>query len=202
LNFAFRHFLPAYVFVLMWASRCVADGMGRGWVAGAVAGLVAAAAHVAAWHSDYMSYVNFPRRDLQYQITDSNLDWGQGLRQINAWLAAHPEYAGKPVRVLHRWDGAEVPVRYWVGDRVERIERTKPPPTDGLLIISPVWVSGVYDQGLDRYGHLRGHDPVDWIGGSLCVYDMDRISKEKEQHAAGAATQPAPATDRPARPAR
>jgi hypothetical protein len=76
INIGFRHFVPAYVFAMMLASRCVAPGA-RWWSAGAWAAVAAAAFHGASYHPDYLSYVNFARDRPYLQISDSNFDWGQ-----------------------------------------------------------------------------------------------------------------------------
>lgn len=172
-NYSFRHFMPAYVFLLMWASRCVAGGA-KAWAVAACIGLLAAIFHVAAFHPDQMSYVNFPRKDLQYQITDGNLDWGQSIRQIDDWLADHPEHAGRTVHLHARADGFLMTTVWYLGDRVNFVTRGKSPPTDGLLVISPVRVCGVYDEGANLYTFLEELKPIGWVGHSMPVYDLNR----------------------------
>jgi hypothetical protein len=172
-NYSFRHFMPAYVFLLMWSSRCLA-GAGRGWTIAAWAGVLVAAFHVASFHPDEMSYVNFPRKDLQYQITDGNLDWGQSIRQIDDWLNDHPEHAGRTVHLHARADGFLKTTVWYLGDRVHFVARGKRPPTNGLLIISPVRVCGVYDEGANLYEFLEALEPIGWVGHSMPVYDLDR----------------------------
>ena len=105
INIGFRHFLPAYVPMLMLACRCLGDapaGGTRSRVVPAIAWLpvIATAIEVHAWHPDYLSYVNRPREGVQYAISDSNLDWGQSLNQVRAWLDAHP-HPGQPVYVAY-----------------------------------------------------------------------------------------------------
>jgi hypothetical protein len=182
MNYGFRHFLPAYVFMLMWAGRCVAAAVTtrQRWIA-AVAwlGLAVAAVHSIAFHPNYLSYVNFPRERVWMQMTDSNIDWGQSMRQIARWLDAHPPparaaRAGRTVHVVTRTTWAGYDGRYHLGDRVHFIERGKPPPKGGILIISPIWVCGVYDiENIKTWEFLQSHKPIDMIGGCTLVYDLD-----------------------------
>jgi hypothetical protein len=123
---------------------------------------------------DYLSYINFPRRDIWMQITDSNLDWGQGLKQANRWVLSHPQPPGKRVYVLTR-NGRPMYDGFWYLDhRVRFLERGQPPPEHGILIISPVWVCGVYDEpGENPYAFLQRMTPSDVIGHAMPVYDLD-----------------------------
>ena len=175
MNTGFRHFLPAYVFILMWAGGAVARlgrfGMAVAWVC-----IAAAFAHVLSFHPDYLSYVNFPRHQVWMQITDSNLDWNQSMRQIRPWIDRHPDLANdKRIYVAPRLGQASYVGHYWLADnRVTFLDRGKPPPQGGILIISPVWVCGVYDDpGENQYEFLQRKTPIDVIGHSQLVYDLD-----------------------------
>jgi hypothetical protein len=175
MNYGFRHFLPAYVFILMWAGRAVAEA---GWVVKALAwaGAAAGAVHGVWFHPDYLSYVNFPRERVWMQMTDSNLDWDQATRQIPRWLADHP-HPQQQVHVALRSGQGGHAGSYYLGDHVHIVERGKPPPQTGILIISPVWVTGVYDDGNNPYEFLRELEPIDVIGHALLVYDLDARPK-------------------------
>ncbi len=182
-NIGFRHFLPAWIFALLLASRCLARGDGDSpaprWVAPAAwGGLAAAALHVASFHPDYLSYINFPRDRPYLAISDSNLDWGQGLKQVRAWLDAHPQPPDRPVHLLYFGDDASGRrIERYMGGRVSFALRPEPLPPRGLVIASPVWVAGPYDPD-GTYASLRTMTPVDVIGHSMLVYDLDR----REQH--------------------
>jgi hypothetical protein len=173
LNYGFRHFLPAYIFLLMWAGRAASDA---GKVACVVAwiGVAASAIHSLAFHPNEISYVNFPRERVWTQMTDSNLDWDHATRLVPRWLDDHPQ-PNRTVHVHPRLGRAGYAGRYYLGDRVHFVDRGKPPPTDGILIISPVWVVGVYDEpGKNPYAFLKDVEPIDMIGGALLVYDLDK----------------------------
>jgi len=189
INIGFRHALPAYVMWMMLAARCVAPAGSAGWnglrLVVAWGGVAFATVHVLSYHPDYLSYVNFPRlragsADKPYwAINDSNIDWGQGLKQIKAWMDAHPQPGRKVYLGLtpsSPWL-ASVPqsVSYYLGaDRALTLRADLPPPTEGLLILSPVWEYGIYEEG-NRYGFLKGVPPVDVIGHCTPVYDLDAL---------------------------
>jgi len=172
IDIGFRHFLPPYVFMLMVASRCAAGG--GVWRCLSWIGLTAAAVHGFVFHPDYLSYINFSRGVPYLAISDSNVDWGQSLKQIGKWLDEHPQNGR---RVFLRYFGNDrKSVEHYLGDRVFLLHNLDAPPTDGLLIISPVRVAGVYDPQ-DRYAALRPFAPEARIGHSMLVYDLDRLRK-------------------------
>ena len=179
LNYSFRHFMPAYVFMLMWCGRALMRG-GAALTALAWTGVAAAALHGLWFHPDYLSYVNFPREQIWMQMTDGNLDWDTATRQIGPWLDEHPQ-PGRTVHVAPRGGRIGYAGPYFLGDRVRFVERGKPPPTDGILIISPVWVCGVYDEpGKNPYAFLLEHRPIDMVGHSMLVYDLDAINRSTQ----------------------
>jgi hypothetical protein len=172
-NLGFRHFLPAYAFMLMLAARSVV-GPGNRRSALAWAGVAAAGIHGLAYHPDYLCYINMPRSKPYLAITDCNVDWGQALKQVGGWLDAHPQ-KGKPVSLYYfgNEDGA---VEYYLNGRVIALDQYSTRPTNGLLLISPVRLAGAYEDR-DPYAALRTHDPDDVIGNSILVFDLDRLGR-------------------------
>ena len=89
IDIGFRHFFPAEIFLIMLASRCVAANfvlIQWRWRGGRCGGGV----DVALWTPDYLSYVNSPRPRIYLQISDSNLDWGQGRSNCVPGSIEHP----------------------------------------------------------------------------------------------------------------
>jgi hypothetical protein len=179
MHIGWRHFLPAYLPILMLSARCVAvrpiaaAARQRVLSWAAWVGIVVAAVHVHAWHPNYLSYVNWPRDRAYLAISDSNVDWGQGLKQVRRWLDENAQaVAGRPVWLGYfgNREGRSVP--HYLGGRVRELSENDPAPSEGVLIISPVWVAGAY--GNDQYAFLRGRRPDAVIGDSLLVYDLDR----------------------------
>jgi hypothetical protein len=173
LNIGFRHVLAPYLLALILSSRCAA-GAGRGMRAILWIAVIGSGIHAATYGADYLSYVNFPRHKPYLSINDSNIDWAQSLRQVARWLDAHP-HAGRPV-YLGYFDikDAPTPKTWWyIGDRANILSRSEPPPTHGILIISPIWEAGLY-YWPDVYAQLREMEPDAIIGHCMLVYDLDK----------------------------
>ncbi len=127
----------------------------------------------ALYHPDYLSYFNYPRHQPYLAISDSNVDWGQGLKQVREWIDAHPQN-GRPIYLgyFHNEHKKSPRLDYYLGNRVISLDTLDRPPASGILIISPVWVSGAYDLA-DSYAALRKCEPVAEIGHCMLVYDLD-----------------------------
>jgi hypothetical protein len=172
-HIGWRHFLPAYVPLLMIAARAAAADW-RPLRRVAWAGVAIAAVHGLLWHPDYLSYINFPRDRPYLAISDSNIDWGQSLKQARAWLDAHPQ-GDRPVWIGYFGSPEGRSVAYYLGDHVQMLKENDAPPDCGLLILSPVWLAGVY--GDEGYAFLRARTPDAVIGHNLLVYDLDRLAE-------------------------
>jgi hypothetical protein len=170
-NLGFRHFLPAYAFMLMLGGRAVFAQTIR-WRALTWCAAAAAAIHGLTYHPDYLCYVNAPRTKPYLAISDCNVDWGQALKQVAAWLDEHPREK-RPVSLFY-FGKDEGSIAYYLSDRVTSLDKDSPRPTRGLLLISPVRLAGVYEPA-DPYATLRGYEPDAVIGNSILVFDLDRL---------------------------
>jgi hypothetical protein len=169
INIGFRHALPAYIMLIMLASRALGDA-GRKLPSLCWFAIIASALHVLMWHPDYLSYVNPPWKHPARIISDSNIDWGQSLKQVRTWIDSHP-HDGRPVYIGYFGGEAGPAVQYYLGDRVQRL--WSDPPEHGLLIVSPVLIWGAYAPP-ERFAALRDREPIAIIGHSMRVYDLDR----------------------------
>jgi hypothetical protein len=170
-NIGYRHFLPAYLFAMALAGRCLVGASARR-SAGAWCAVAFAAVHAASYHPDYLCYMNAPRDKPYLDISDSNVDWNQGLKQARAWLDSRPPgLAGRPVWLRNFGDDG---LGYYLGNRVVSLGDDDPSPTRGLLIISPIYVAGPYGPP-GAYTALQPFEPDAVIGHGLLVYDLDRL---------------------------
>jgi hypothetical protein len=168
INIGFRHFLPAYVFMMIFASRAIAKE--RHWTQIAcAAAMLATTAHAVAYHPNYLSYVNLPHDRAFLDVSDSNIDWGQSLKQVRRWLDENP-LAG-PVYLGYFGERTGSAIRHYLGNRVLELRPEDPAPDRGTLIISPVWLAGAGDAG-ERYAHLRDRPPDAVIGDCMLVYEF------------------------------
>jgi 4-amino-4-deoxy-L-arabinose transferase-like glycosyltransferase len=91
-NYGFRYLLYLAPPAIVWASAVVEAGRIGRWLG--VAGLVGQVVAVAAIHPHELSYFNVVAGGPEggkYVLADSNLDWGQGLRELSRLQETRPE---------------------------------------------------------------------------------------------------------------
>jgi hypothetical protein len=175
IDIGWRHFLPAYVFAMLFACRALLLP-GHAWMIAAFGAIAACAIHATAFHPDYLCYINFPRHKPYLAISDSNVDWGQALKQTRAWILANARNRQVTVRDMGWTDLRQMEVQHRLGDVARMIARNQAVlPTHGLFIVSPVAEAGVYERA-DLYRALRGRQAVAVIGHCMRVYDLDQLS--------------------------
>ena len=106
-------------------------------------------------------------------LDDSNVDWGQGLKQLQGWLAAHPPRG----RIRLAYFGSVRPERY--GLEFERIgvPDLLQPPSPGLYVVSAHFVARALGELELRYADGVGNwllrtPPTAVVGHALYVYDI------------------------------
>jgi tetratricopeptide (TPR) repeat protein len=182
MNIGIRHILPVYPFlVLIAAAAAVALTRRRSWGAYAAGALllfqVASSAHV---FPNYLTYANeaWGGPSNTYRLlTDSNADWGQGLRAAKSYLDAHgikdcwfahygwntnPAYYNVPCKPLpealsHMFGGTLPPV---------------PARIEGTILVSGSEADGDYwgPGDLNPYEQFLYRRPDDLIANSILVF--------------------------------
>ena len=181
-NTGVRHVMAVYPFaVLLAAAAAWAIARRSRLAAGLVAALllfqVATALHA---YPDYLPYANeaFGGSSKTYRLlTDSNVDWAQQLKQVNAWTTAHhvtdcwfaysqmdgvPAYDRTPCKLMPTGLGMisqhSVPI--------------VPSHVSGTIFISAVDAAGVLwgPGSLNPYGQFRDGHSAELIGHSVLVY--------------------------------
>ena len=219
IQIGFRHFLPAYVPMLMLATRGIAlrrEGEAPSEPSAAAAAATPARTDfgelsrgearppgrssslltTACWllttltildslrlHPDYLSYTNFPRKNTHLAISDSNLDWGQSLKQVRRWIDDNQPLINKrPLHIAYFGDPEGDGVRHYLGETARPLTPNHDRlPTAGLLLASPVHLAGVYGE-LDPLRPLRQAEqngrvsPLAIIGHTMRLYDLDRLN--------------------------
>ena len=183
-NMGIRHVLPIYPFLILAAAAgaWALAARHQAW-ATVVAALVIFHA-VSSLHTlpDYLAYSNelFGGTSKTYRtLSDSNADWGQGLREAgkylarrnikDCWLAyfgtADPAYYHLPCKPLPdpylRWWHDPIPI---------------PPETyHGVVLINATEMAAPYwgSEALNPYIHFLHVKPVANIGGSILVFEGD-----------------------------
>ncbi|QDU60936.1 Dolichyl-phosphate-mannose-protein mannosyltransferase [Planctomycetes bacterium Pan216] len=102
INIGVRYLLPIFPFLFLIAGGAASWSRPRWWN-GLIAALVLAnAVTLAMIHPSELAYFNAlvgGPREGRFHLIDSNLDWGQDLRRLSAWIDEHPEW--KDVRLAY-----------------------------------------------------------------------------------------------------
>lgn len=127
----------------------------------------------------YLAYFNelVGPRNGYHVLVDSNLDWGQDLPGLRAWMDEHgveqvylswfgiapPEHYGVRYRYLPGWPPFEHPAL-----RVYHPAR----PLPGVYAISATHLQGVLLDDPDTFAFFRSQRPVAQIGYSIMIYEV------------------------------
>jgi len=181
LNIGIRHILPMFPFLVVVAAVGAWNlaRRGRVWqVIVAVLVLNHAGSSLRAF-PNYLAYANEvwggPSRTYRV-LTDSNVDWGQGLPAVKRYVESH---AGTPCWLVYF--GTVDPARYaapcmllpasssviW-GRKLDPI----PPVIEGTVLVSATEMSGQAwgPAELNPYEPFRTARPVDCVAGSILVF--------------------------------
>jgi tetratricopeptide (TPR) repeat protein len=181
-NMGIRHVLPIYPFLIL-AAAAGAWALARRHQAWAIVVAALLVFHLASsLHTlpDDLAYSNelFGGKSQTYRyLSDSNVDWGQGMREAglylerhnikDCWLAyfgtADPAYYHLPCKMLPD------PFRRWWHDPIQ----VPPVNYHGVVLISATEVSSPYwgADPLNPYSSFLQAKPAVNIGGSVLVYE-------------------------------
>ena len=181
LNIGIRHVLPIYPFLIILAALGAWSlaTRHRAWTI-AVAGVLLL--HVVSSLRAFPNYIPYsnelwggPSRTYKV-LTDSNVDWGQGLLQVKRYVAEHP---GSPCWLAYF--GSVDPAYYGIPCKLlpvhtaviwERVLDEIPPEVEGAVLISATELSGQLwgPADLNPYEQFREAQPADCVAGSILVY--------------------------------
>ncbi len=111
-------------------------------------------------------------------LADADLDWGEGLIALREWVGRR---GLGPIALSYH--GSVAPAVLGVETSwYENPLKVKPTthPEHGLLFISATNLAGVYFTDPRRYRWLWAQPPVDVVGGTIWVYDLDTIPAERK----------------------
>ena len=184
-NIGLRHVLPIYPFlIVLGAAGAHSLFAGRPQRYRVVLTVITLAAFLeTAWaYPDPLTFFNIfaggPRNGFQ-SLADSNVDWGQALKPLGAWMKEHnvqrinlayfgtadPKYYGMDVRYL--WGT--------IAPDVSPAQQS-PPELPGYVAVSATLLDGVpFDSRMrEFYKPLRDRVPAADIDGSIKVYWVDQ----------------------------
>jgi hypothetical protein len=160
-----RHILPLYPFALLIAGGIWEHARKRRIaIAAIILALCLNAADALRYAPDYLAYFNiFVKPENSWRLlTDSNLDWGQGLIALRNYEQQHP--AG-PVHLAYF--GSVDPTLY--GIRSAPLAPNEQPK--GTIVIGATCLSGQALDDPDSYRWLRSYHPQQILDHSLWVFD-------------------------------
>jgi hypothetical protein len=165
-NLGERHVLPVYPFAILFAAAVWEWAGHRRTVAALLIVLAALnAADTLRFAPGYLSYFTpFVRPAESFRLlTDSNLDWGQGLLTLTEYQREHP---GE--RIWLSYFGSVDPQVY--GIRFDFFDGKKRVP--GTVIVSATNLSGQYLAEPQTYRWLLERKPVTILDHSLYVFQL------------------------------
>jgi hypothetical protein len=171
INLGVRHILPIYPMVAIPAGFAAATLLRSPLLAVRIAAVALILWHVgssARAHPDYIAYFNELARGAPEKIrVDSDLDWGQGILRLKKRLRER----GITERIAIGWFGSTAPADH--GLNVYRASPTE--PASGWIAVSATALTlperAHPDEPIRRpFRWLRGHQPVERIGGILLYY--------------------------------
>ncbi len=183
LNIGVRHILPIFPFVFLLAAFCASEMIrARRKIAVAILCLLGALwlfefARVYPHNLAFFnSIVGGPRNGFRY-LEDSNIDWGQDLKQLKKWMDEN-----RVQEINLAYFGPADPSYY--GMRFNRLvgstqfveDQLSPPKLPGYVAISTMVLTGVVFKPAyrDTYKSFLDREPVAVIGHSIRVYWVDR----------------------------
>ncbi|HTR24605.1 MAG TPA: glycosyltransferase family 39 protein [Terriglobales bacterium] len=166
INIGVRHVLPVYPFLLLFAGAAAEWVLGRRRWAWVLAVLVALqAGDTLRFAPGYLSYFNVwvdPAKSWSL-LSDSNLDWGQGLVALKAYQEAHPE------ETIHlAYFGLVDPG--WYGIRYVPLKEDE--RVTGTVVVSATHLSGQLLKNPEAYRWVLGARRKTILDHCLFVFEV------------------------------
>jgi len=190
LDLGVRYLLPVYPLLFVLAGGIVPSlrrlPLRAGAPALALLLIVSQAATALAAYPDYLPFFNLLAGGKEGGIDwldDSNLDWGQDLERLPAWLESHG--VEQPHLLYY---GFSIPEAYDVDYQPMTRSDWFEAPRPGAYVISAHYLLlGLYEA--DRSGiatdWLRRYEPVDILGGTLYLYQIRPQDTPRAEEADG-----------------
>jgi hypothetical protein len=166
-----RHILPMYPFVLLFVAGGAWQLARRSRTAVIVVLLAVAlnAADALRYAPDYLSYFTpfVPSSQSYKLLSDSNLDWGQGLLALRHYQASHPQE-----KIYLAYFGSVDPAAY--GLRVEKLEENQR-VSGATVVIGATQLTGQMLENFGAYHWVLRYPQIAILNHSLHVF---RISAQ------------------------
>lgn len=163
-NIGDRHVLPVYPFMLLFAAALWDVVRPRRALAAVlVLAIVLQCVDTLRYAPDYLSYFDIyvPSRESYKFLSDSNLDWGQGLLALRKYERSHPND-----RISLAYFGSIDPRFY--GIHAQPLPENE--PATEIVIVSATHLSGQYLNQPDSYHWLLSYPVTQVLDHSLYVF--------------------------------
>jgi hypothetical protein len=182
-NIGLRHILPIYPFAILIAALGAKELVRLRRPLAIAAMSIVGVAWAAEFGRAYPHTLTFfnavaggPEHGYRY-LSDSNLGWGQGLKELKTWMDRN----GVPHINLAYFGQADpayygIDCTYLPGSPTFAIDRTARPRLPGYVAISPTTLNGVYAPPTWRlfYAPFQDLEPVALIGNTIRVYWVEQ----------------------------
>ena len=172
INIGMRHILPVYPFLYVGAAAWLTSRPDRRGVYVLTALVALQVGECARITPDYLAFFNElaggPGRGPEY-LVDSNIDWGQDVKKLGAWLDAH---AG--TRRVRLYYFGNTQVRYYGIDEMGfpgPLDQKGWDEIDEYCVANVTPLEGGYVPLADL-APLRLREPIAKVGWSMYVYDL------------------------------
>ena len=182
-----RHILVVYPFLMVWVSGLASYTPNKYFKCLTAALVMLFAASSVKVHPWYISYFNefVPSQDEGYTyLTDSNLDWGQGLKELGIYLkkenvegiyfcyfgTGDPSYYGIKYAPIGFVDGISPPYTEHerTGDNIDFSKQSKI-----MFAISATNLQATYYADKNIFAFLKNVKPLKIVAHSIFVYDLN-----------------------------
>jgi len=166
-----RYILPMYPYLMMLCASALAplSRTHRGRVLLGLLAVLHAGPALAAARGGYLAYFNVLARGGEPPLLDSNLDWGQDLPRLAAWMRLN-----RVARVQLGYHGADDPGRFGIAHDDLPSQQLHPRHSpdgrlSGTVVVSPNLLFGLLPRLRETYEPLRARPP-DARAGVFYVY--------------------------------
>jgi hypothetical protein len=186
-NIGVRHILPIFPFLLLLAGLAASLLASRGR-AGAYAACALVLLHAASSARAFPNYIPYANEafggpaNTYRLLTDSNTDWGQGLKEIHAYLEQHrikecwyAPFGGDPFHAASYYHIDCKPLPSGFAKTAGLPIPVVPPELHGAILISGTEAAGAFwgPGARNPYAELLKRQPNAIIGGNTLVFQGD-----------------------------
>ncbi len=179
-----RHLLPMYFLVIWFVGKIVNDKKLLPLIIGLTLWYIIISFKTNPWHLSYFNEFVGNEKKLHTYFTDSNIDWGQGLKSLGKWVKENKQIDNNGIYMSYF--GVGDPKYYGIkyrpigfvtnlilGEREgENILKNRPEKI--YLAVSLTNLHSTYYQDKTIFNFLHNVEPLKVVAKSIYVYDINK----------------------------